>query len=98
MSVCLRGCVSIRGLDHIFLVRSYTSDLHQIFVHVTYGRGSVLLRRRTSGFMDYVILAHKLWLLDVAARLRHTQPWAWRVRIPIAGSGRSGRLLTERAY
>ena len=44
---------------------------------VTYGRGSVLLRRRSdmlriSGFKDDVIFAHtgKLRLLDVAARLR----------------------------
>jgi len=53
----------------------YTSDLHQIFVHVTYGRGSVLLWRlsealRISGFVDDVISAHKPKLLDVAARLR----------------------------
>ena len=50
------------------------SDLHQ-FLHVIYGRGSVLLWRRSdtlriSGFMDDVISAHKLRLLDVAARLR----------------------------
>jgi len=52
-----------------------TSDLHQTFLLVTYGRGSVLLWRRNdtlriSGFMDDVIFAHKLRLLDVAARLR----------------------------
>jgi len=44
---------------------NYTSDLHQIFAHVTDGRGSVLLRRRsdmlrTSGFADDVMFAHKL--------------------------------------
>ena len=44
-------------------------------VHVTSGRGSVLLWRRSdmlriSGFVDDVIFAHKLTLLDVAARLR----------------------------
>jgi len=48
------------------------SDLNQFFVHVTYGRGSVLLWRRsdmlsTSGFMDDVIFAHKPRSLDVAA-------------------------------
>jgi len=59
------------------------SDLHQIFVHVTYGRGSVLLWRRsytlcTFGSMDDVIFAHKPRLLDVAAQLKrmHTQSWA----------------------
>ena len=44
-------------------------------MHVTYGRGSVLLWRRSdtlriSDFMDNVIFAQKLGLLDVAARLR----------------------------
>jgi len=28
----------------------------------------------------------------------HTQPWAWRVGIPVTGSGRSGLLLAVRAY
>ena len=50
------------------------SDVYQIFAHVTFWRGSVLLRRRsdelcTSGFMDDVIFAHKPRLLDVAAQL-----------------------------
>jgi len=44
---------------------NYMSDLHQIFMRVTYGRGSVLLWRRSdtlriSGFADDVIFAHKL--------------------------------------
>ena len=47
------------------------------FRHVTYGRGSVLLRRRsdtlcTSGFMDDVMFAHKPRLFDVAAQLKRT--------------------------
>jgi len=68
--VCLCLCSSMR--DHI---QNYTSDLHQIFVHVTYGCSSVLLwpcndTLCISGFMDDVIFAHKLGLLDVAARLR----------------------------
>ena len=52
------------------------SDCNQIFfVHVTYGRGSVLLWQhsgmlRISGFVDDVIFAHKLRLLNVATRLR----------------------------
>jgi len=33
-------CVFVCPRSHL---RNYTSDLHQIFVHVTYGRGSVLL-------------------------------------------------------
>jgi len=57
-------------------LRSYTSDLHQIFVHVTYGRGSVLgvVTRYVFPVLWMtpvnVILTHKLRLLDVAARLR----------------------------
>jgi len=47
------------------------------FVHVTYGRGSVVLWRRsdmlrTSGFMDDVTFAHKPRLLDVAAQLQRS--------------------------
>ena len=75
-------------------LRNYTSDLHKFF--------SVLLRwhsdmLRLSDFMDDIIhvFAHKLRLPDVAVRLRltRTQPWAWRVGIPIASSGHSGLLL-----
>ena len=70
LSVCLRECVCPRS--HL---RDYTSDLHQIVVHVTYGRGSDLPWRRsdtlcTSGFTDDVIFAHKPRLLDVAVQLK----------------------------
>jgi len=63
-------CVCMRS--HL---RNYTSDRHQILVRVTCGRGSIFLWRRSdklriSGFVDDVIVAHKLRLLDVAARLR----------------------------
>jgi len=69
VSVCLCVCVCPRAY-----LRKYTSDLYQIFVHVTYGRASVLWRRRdmlcTSGFMmDDVVLVHKLSQLSVAAQL-----------------------------
>jgi len=54
-----------------------SSELHvrcspYFVVLVTYGRGSVLLWRRsdTSGFMDDVIFAHKPRLLDVAVALK----------------------------
>ena len=47
----------------------------EFLAHDTYGRGSVLFWRRNdmlciSGFLDYVILAHKPRLLDVAAQLK----------------------------
>ena len=56
-------------------LRNYTSDLHHFYVHVTYGHDLVLLwlhsdMLRITGFMDCIIFAHKLRLLDIAARLR----------------------------
>jgi len=69
----------------------------KFFMHVTYGRGSVLLWRRcdtlcTSGFVDDVILVHKPRQLNVAAQLIEAQPtcslglgYKWRVGIPVAG-------------
>ena len=48
-----------------------------LILHVTYGRGSVLLWQRSdslriSGFMDDVIFARKPGLLDVAAQLQRS--------------------------
>ena len=71
VSVCL--CVFV--LDHIFgTTRPSFTDF---FVHVTYGRGSVLFWHRsdklcTSGFLDDVMSAHKSRLLDVAAQLKRS--------------------------
>jgi len=71
--VCLCLCVS----DHI---SGNTRPVCTNFLmHVTYGCGWVLLWRRcdmlcTSGFMDDVILAHKLRQLNVAAKLIEAQP------------------------
>jgi len=83
VSVCVCGCVCL-SVD-IYL-RNYPPDL-QIFVHVTYGRGSVLLWRRsdtlcTSGFVvivDDVIFAYKPRLLNVAAQLKRSAhaAFAW---------------------
>jgi len=73
VSVCL--CVFVCPRSYHW---NYTSDLHQMFlVRVTYGRGSVVVWRRsdklcTSGFMDDVIFAHKPRLLDVLAQLKHS--------------------------
>jgi len=59
--------------DHIF--GTTRPIFTNFFALVTYGRGSVLVWRRsdmlcTSGFMDDVIFAHKPRLLDVAAKLK----------------------------
>jgi len=65
--VCLFVRLSVR--DHI--LAATRPIFTNFFVRVTYGRGSVLLRRRsdmlcTSGFTDDVIFAHRPRLLDVA--------------------------------
>ena len=57
--------------------------------------GSVL---HISGFMDDIIYAHKLRLLDLAARLRLTRSLGlWPVMF-IAGRRHSGLLLAVMAY
>ena len=61
MCLCMFVCLSVR--DHIF---GTTRPIFiELFPYVTYGRGSVLLWRRSdklriSGFVDDVIFAHKL--------------------------------------
>ena len=69
MSVSVSVCVFVCPRSYLW---NYTSDLHQFFVLVTYGRGSVFSGDplRISGFVDDVIVAHELRLLDVAAWLR----------------------------
>ena len=42
VSVCVPLCMYVVICPRSYL-RNYTSDLHQFFVNVTYGRGSVLL-------------------------------------------------------
>jgi len=73
MSVCLCVCVCVFAI--------ISSELHvrssPIFVHVIYGRGSVIRWRRsdalcTSGFMHDVIFAHKPRLLNVVAQLKRS--------------------------
>jgi len=98
LCVCLSAIVS--SLEYV--------QTSPDFVHVTHGRaGSVLLRWRSdtlriSGFMDDVVFAHKLIGCSTSPPGRgskaHTQPWAWRVGIPVAGSRHSGLLLAVRAY
>jgi len=62
--VCLIVCLSVFVCPPSYL-RNYMPNLHQIFVHVTYGRGSVNFWQCcdtlcTSGFMDDIIFADKL--------------------------------------
>jgi len=72
--VCLSVCVCFFSVrDDIF--GTTRPIFNNFFVHVTCGRGSVLLWRRTgilctSGFTDDVIFAHKPRLLDIAAPLK----------------------------
>ena len=71
--LCLSVCVCLSAIMSLELhVRSSPN-----FVLVTYGRGSVLLWRRsdmlrTSFFMDDVIFGHKPRLLGVAAQLNRS--------------------------
>jgi len=75
--VCVCACVCMFLCPRSYL-RNYTSDLNQIFLPVTYRRGSVLLWWRSdtlcaSGFMDDVIFAHKPRLLYVRRRPAEAQ-------------------------
>ena len=96
--VCVSVCVFVCPRSYL---RNYTSDLHQIFVHVTYGRGSILLWRRsdilrTSDFMDDVIFAHKPRLVDVAAQMKRSAHAALGLAINCAqlqANGRTGLLF-----
>jgi len=67
--------VDTKGVQCFHPVNNYMSDLHHIFVHVTYGHGSARLWQHsdtlcTFGFRVDIIFAHKPRLLDVAALLR----------------------------
>jgi len=44
---------------------------------------------RMTSFLPYAEAARRRRQAE-AARLTRTHPWAWRVGIPVAGSGRSG--------
>jgi len=68
-------CVCSSVHDHIF--RTARPIFTNFFAHVTCGRGSILLLRRsdtlfTSRFIDGVTFAHKPRLLDVAAQLKRS--------------------------
>jgi len=79
MCVCVCVCVSVCVCVCLFVIIS--SELHvrssTNFVLVAYGRGSVLLWRRsdtlcTYGCMYDVIFAHKPRFLDVAVQLKRS--------------------------
>jgi len=73
--VCLSMCVFVCVHNHIF--ENTRPIFTKFLVHVTYGRGSVLLWRCSdtlfiSCFLDGVIFAHQPRLLDVAAQLKRS--------------------------
>ena len=73
MSVSVSVCVCV-CLSAITSLELHVRSSRIFFVRVTYGRGSILVWRRsdvlrTSSFMDDAIFAHKPRLLDVAAQL-----------------------------
>jgi len=96
----LSVCLSVR--DHI------SGTTRPIFTkcvgHVTYGRGSILLWRRsdtlcTSGFTDDVIFAPKPRFLDIAAQLKRSAHAALGLAVKCAqlfqlpANGRTGLLF-----
>jgi len=92
--VCLSVCVCLSVRDHIF--GTTRPVFVQIFAPVTYGRGSVLLWRRSetlciSGFMDDVIFAHKPRLLDVAGQLKRSAHAALGLAINRASNTTAGQ-------
>jgi len=73
-------------------------------MHDTYGRGSVLLWRRsemlrTSGFMSDVVIVYKPKRLDVAAQLKRSAHAAftlamnWAQQYQLQANGRTGLLF-----
>ena len=100
--VCVCVCVCLSVHDHIF---GTTRPIFNICVglHVTYGRGSVLLRwlsdtSCSSGFMDDVIFAHKPWLLDAAAQLKRSAHAALGLAINCAQYNTSCTPTDARGY
>jgi len=85
VSVCVHVCVCLSARDHFF--GTTRPIFTKLFVHVTYGRGSVLFWRRsgmlcTSGFTDDVMFAHKPQSQSCVTSLPscsavHTQSWTW---------------------
>ena len=73
VSVCLSVCVCLSVRDHI--LRTTRPIFTEIFWRVTYGRGSVLLWRRSDTLcisVDDVIFAQKPTLPDVDAHLKRS--------------------------
>ena len=73
--------------DHI--LGTARSIFTKFFLHVSYGRGSVLPWRRsdtlcTSGLVDDVIFAYKTKLFDVAAQLKRSADAALGLAIECA--------------
>jgi len=74
MSVSVSLCVC---LSAIISSELHVLSLQKKFVHVIYGRISILLWRRsdklcTSGFMDDVMFVYKPRLLDIADQLKRS--------------------------
>ena len=100
--VCVRVCLSAI----IIIIFGTARSIFTIFMHVDYGRCSVLLRQRNDlMYFRFCGWRHICTQAEAArrrrqaeaARLTRTQPWACRVRTP-ADSGSSGLLLAVRVY
>ena len=98
MCVCVCVCVCVSVCDHVF--GTARPIFTKCFVLVIYGRGSVILWRRSnmlcnSGFMDVVIFAHKPRLFDVAALLKCSLGHGYKLCavIPVPGQRTHGTTL-----
>jgi len=76
-------CVCVRPRSYLHI---YTSDLHQFFVHVTYGHGSILLWWRSDTLHALHPVLWMTWYLLISQvcstslpswSAAHMQPWAW---------------------
>jgi len=72
-----RVCLSVCSSVHYHILGTTRPIFTKCIVHVTCGRGSVLLWRRSdtlrsTAFMNDVIFGHKPTLLDVAAQLKRS--------------------------
>ena len=77
LSVCPSVCVSVCSSVHYQILGTTRPIFTKFIVHVTCGRGSVLLWRRSdtlrsTAFMNDVIFGHKPTLLGVAAQLKRS--------------------------
>jgi len=102
--VCVCVCVRLSVRDHIF---GTTRPIFTKFLCLL----PMALARSFSGGVVICYVFPVFWMTSYLYISRgcstspsglgseaHMQPWAWRVGIPVVGSGRSGLIIAVRAY